>query len=78
MSKLIHILITGAYGQLGSEFKALSKNHNHLSFIFTDIDSLNITSEKEPNPSGFWMKNLIEQGTQLNQSQEIRVHIHYL
>ena len=37
------ILITGANGQLGSEIKYLSQFHN-LSFLFTDIDELNITS----------------------------------
>lgn len=39
--------------------------------IYTKVPISNVTSEKEPNLSGFWMKNLIEQGTQLNQSQEI-------
>ena len=39
--------------------------------IYTKVPISNIASEKEPNPSGFWMKNLIEQGSQLNQSQEI-------
>ncbi|MFC2120635.1 dTDP-4-dehydrorhamnose reductase [Bacteroidota bacterium] len=47
MSKLKHILITGAFGQLGSEFKTLSKKQNYLNFIFTDIDSLDITSTKD-------------------------------
>ena len=36
------ILVTGANGQLGSEIKYLSQFHN-LSFIFTDIDELDIT-----------------------------------
>ena len=36
------ILITGANGQLGNEIKYLSQFHN-LSFIFTDIDELDIT-----------------------------------
>ncbi len=35
------ILITGANGQLGSEIKYLSQFHN-LSFLFTDIDELDI------------------------------------
>jgi dTDP-4-dehydrorhamnose reductase len=38
------ILITGAKGQLGSELKELSKNYYGYDFIFTDIDSLDITS----------------------------------
>ncbi len=36
------VLVTGANGQLGSEIKYLSQFHN-LSFIFTDIDELDIT-----------------------------------
>lgn len=36
------ILITGANGQLGNEIKYLSQFHNH-SFLFTDIDELDIT-----------------------------------
>ena len=38
------ILITGAKGQLGSELKEVSKNFYGYDFIFTDIDSLDITS----------------------------------
>jgi len=36
------ILVTGANGQLGSEIEYLSQFHN-LSFMFTDIDELDIT-----------------------------------
>lgn len=36
------ILVTGANGQLGSEIKYLSQFHN-FSFLFTDIDELDIT-----------------------------------
>jgi dTDP-4-dehydrorhamnose reductase len=38
------ILITGAKGQLGNELKVVSKNYYGYDFIFTDIDSLDITS----------------------------------
>jgi dTDP-4-dehydrorhamnose reductase len=38
------ILITGAKGQLGSELKEVSKKFYGYDFIFTDIDSLDITS----------------------------------
>ena len=38
------ILITGAKGQLGSELKEVSKNFYGYDFIFTDIDSFDITS----------------------------------
>ncbi|MDD4107715.1 MAG: dTDP-4-dehydrorhamnose reductase [Prolixibacteraceae bacterium] len=39
------ILITGAYGQLGSELKELSVKYPEWDFLFTDIDSLDITDE---------------------------------
>ncbi len=39
--------------------------------IYTKVPISNISSEKEPNLAGFWMKNLIEQGAQMSQSQEI-------
>lgn len=39
------ILITGAYGQLGNEIKVLSESYTDWEFIFTDIDSLDITDE---------------------------------
>jgi dTDP-4-dehydrorhamnose reductase len=41
------ILITGAFGQLGSELKELTKKHPDWQFLFTDIDELNITDENE-------------------------------
>lgn len=39
------ILVTGANGQLGSEIKILSKEWPSLIFIFTDIDTLDITNK---------------------------------
>ncbi len=39
------ILVTGAYGQLGSELKAISSNYSEFNFIFTDADSLDITCQ---------------------------------
>ena len=39
------ILVTGASGQLGNEIRVLSKNYFGYEFIFTDIDSLDITNE---------------------------------
>ena len=39
------ILVTGAYGQLGSEIKELAGNHPGWQFLFTDADTLDITSE---------------------------------
>ena len=41
------ILITGAKGQLGNELKVVSKNFYGYDFIFTDIDSLDITSQEQ-------------------------------
>jgi dTDP-4-dehydrorhamnose reductase len=38
------ILITGANGQLGNELKVASKNFYGYDFIFTDIDTLDITN----------------------------------
>jgi dTDP-4-dehydrorhamnose reductase len=41
------ILITGADGQLGSELKELSKNFYGYDFIFTDVNTLDLTKEAE-------------------------------
>jgi dTDP-4-dehydrorhamnose reductase len=41
------ILITGARGQLGNELKVVSKNFYGYQFIFTDIDTLDITSPEQ-------------------------------
>jgi dTDP-4-dehydrorhamnose reductase len=41
------ILITGANGQLGNELKVVSKNFYGYDFIFTDIDTLDITKPEE-------------------------------
>lgn len=41
------ILVTGAYGQLGNELKELSVNYPNWQFLFTDVDSLDITDKKE-------------------------------
>jgi dTDP-4-dehydrorhamnose reductase len=38
------ILITGSNGQLGNELKVVSKNYYGYDFIFTDIDTLDITN----------------------------------
>jgi len=40
------ILITGAYGQLGNELKALSVHYPGWQFFFTDVDSLDISQEE--------------------------------
>lgn len=43
------ILITGAYGQLGSEIKVLTKKYPDWQFLFTDVDVLDITNEYAVN-----------------------------
>ncbi len=39
------ILVTGAYGQLGSTIRELSVEYPQWEFLFTDVDSLDITDE---------------------------------
>ncbi len=41
---MANILITGSNGQLGSEIKAIEKEYPEHSFIFTDIEELDITN----------------------------------
>lgn len=41
------ILITGADGQLGNELKLVSRNYYGYDFIFTDIDTLDITDSEK-------------------------------
>jgi dTDP-4-dehydrorhamnose reductase len=41
------ILITGANGQLGNELKVVSKNFYGYDFIFTDIDTLDLTNPSQ-------------------------------
>lgn len=40
------ILVTGSNGQLGNEIRVASVLFPELSFVFTDVDELNITDEK--------------------------------
>jgi dTDP-4-dehydrorhamnose reductase len=40
------ILVTGSSGQLGNEIKVSSKNYFGYEFVFTDIDTLDITDEE--------------------------------
>jgi dTDP-4-dehydrorhamnose reductase len=56
------ILITGANGQLGNELRVISKNFYGYDFIFTDVETLDLTSEiqtreyiNETNPD--WIIN---------------------
>ncbi|WP_282124742.1 dTDP-4-dehydrorhamnose reductase [Algibacter mikhailovii] len=43
---MTNILITGSNGQLGSELKALASHYAQYSFIFTDVDDLDICNHK--------------------------------
>jgi dTDP-4-dehydrorhamnose reductase len=41
------ILITGAHGQLGKELQEVSKHYYGYNFMFTDIETLDITDEEQ-------------------------------
>jgi dTDP-4-dehydrorhamnose reductase len=41
------VLVTGAKGQLGNELKIISRNYYGYDFIFTDIDTLDITDPEK-------------------------------
>jgi len=41
---MIHILVTGANGQLGKSIQNIANNYPNLTFYFTDIDNLDVTS----------------------------------
>lgn len=41
------ILVTGANGQLGSEIRNLAGSNSELSFLFTDVDQLDLTNKLE-------------------------------
>ena len=51
----MNIIVTGAYGQLGNEINCLTSKYPDWQFIFTDIDSLDITSEN--SVKDFFEKN---------------------
>ncbi len=40
------ILVTGSNGQLGSEIKELSKDYPQLSFVYTDVEELDLTDKQ--------------------------------
>ncbi len=44
---MIKVLVTGADGQLGSEFKKLSKEFSEFEFLLTDINDLDIAKWKD-------------------------------
>ncbi|MFN0274658.1 MAG: 3'(2'),5'-bisphosphate nucleotidase CysQ [Chitinophagales bacterium] len=45
----MHILVTGSKGQLGNELKDLSKQHKEHSYVFVDVDELDITDASAVN-----------------------------
>lgn len=46
---MIKILVTGAYGQLGSEINHLSKEFTECDFTFTDLDTLSLIDDEAVN-----------------------------
>ncbi len=42
-----NILVTGSYGQLGSDISSLSKKYPELNFFFTDVDTLDISKKED-------------------------------
>ncbi len=54
----MNVLITGSNGQLGSEVRKLSSEHPHWSFIFTDIEELDLTKSEDIHD--FFEKNKID------------------
>jgi len=44
---MTQVLITGCKGQLGSEIQRISGNFPEMSFIFTDLEELNITRTRD-------------------------------
>ena len=47
MENRITVLITGAQGQVGNEFRFLAFTHPQFRFIFTDVDVLDITKPQQ-------------------------------
>lgn len=43
----MNVLVTGANGQLGNCLKNFKKDFPKIDFVFTDVDELDITNEKE-------------------------------
>lgn len=43
----MNILVTGCNGQLGNEFKKVALYEDDINWIFTDVDTLNISHENE-------------------------------
>ena len=54
----MNILVTGAYGQLGSEIKELAALYPSFNFLYTDVDSLDITSDEAVEQ--FFAENKVE------------------
>lgn len=46
---MVNVLVTGAKGQLGTELQKLSQSFSHWTFIFTDVDTLDITNPESLN-----------------------------
>lgn len=44
---MAQILITGANGQLGNELRTVSKNYYGYDFVFTDLETLDISNQEQ-------------------------------
>jgi dTDP-4-dehydrorhamnose reductase len=44
---MAQILITGANGQLGNELRTVSKNYYGYDFVFTDLETLDISNQQQ-------------------------------
>ena len=44
LTSMNNILVTGSYGQLGSELKEIAPNYQDYNFLFTDVKDLDITN----------------------------------
>jgi len=44
---MAHILISGANGQLGNELRTVAKNYYGYDFVFTDLDTLDISNPEQ-------------------------------
>jgi dTDP-4-dehydrorhamnose reductase len=44
---MLNILVTGSNGQLGSELRAIAGNYPYFSFIFTDLEELDVTDSEQ-------------------------------
>lgn len=44
---MVKILVTGSNGQLGNEIRSIAGNYPHFSFMFTDLEELDVTDAEQ-------------------------------